>query len=92
MLSVGFYLEFSLQLSLHSDLASFLACHMVQFYSGVRSRIFRIFSVAFSVCSVPSFFFFGGGSSAALLSASSRAGCGNFTDHRADPISKLSCA
>lgn len=37
-------------------------------------------------------FFFWGGSSAALLSASFRAVCGNFTDHRADPISKLSCA
>ena len=46
-------LEFSLQLSVHSALASSLARLMLQFYAGVRScifSIFRIFNVTFSVC------------------------------------------
>lgn len=53
MLSAELYLEFSLQLSVHSALASSLARLMLQFYAGVRScifSIFRIFNVTFSVC------------------------------------------
>lgn len=49
MLSAELYLEFSLQLSVHSALASSLARLMLQFYAGVRSCIFRIFNVTFSV-------------------------------------------
>lgn len=82
MLSVGFYLGFSLQLSLHSDFASSLVCLMVQFYSGVKSCIFRIFNVAFSVCSVPFFFF----RFAALLGASFKAVCRNSIDHRVNQV------